>query len=258
MNNPHKLPRVLSLLIALFFIAGLAQQRAAAQAPQTFTITGTVTDNTGHAMADALVIVISDVTGTQFAFTDQSGNYVLTYAGGVSHQLKILASKSGFTFEPTLTILVSSSSITGNKTQNFVGTPIPIILTIIQAPVLLTQENSLHSLALDSATWASEPFGVSNVHNFSTDQRTRVSLFAVNLELPQGQPLTAIEVTAETSTGQTFPLPVEYFGAVPGFSWLKQIVVKFPDGIANSNEVNVSVKVGLILTSNKVILKVQP
>lgn len=258
MNRPPKLPRFLCLLIALFFIAASAQQRAMAQAPQTFTITGTVTDNTGHAMADVMVIVISDVTGTQLAFTDQNGNYVLTYTGGVSHSLKVAASKSNFTFEPTMTIFVSSSSVTGNKTQNFVGTPVPIVLTVVQAPTVLTQENSLHSLALDSVTWTSEPFGVANAHNFSTDQRTRLSLFAVNLELPQGEPLSTIQVQAETSTGQTFPLPVEYFGAVPNFSWLKQIVVKLPDEIANSNEVNVSVKVGLIFVSNKVILKVQP
>lgn len=251
-------PRLISLFIALTAVLSFTGQRAAAQAPQTFTITGTVTDNTGHAMADALIIVVSDVTGTQLAFTDQSGNYALTYTGGVSHRLSISASKSGYTFEPTLTIFVSSGSIIGDKTQNFVGTPIPIVLTIIQTPILLTQENSLHSLALDSVTWTSEPFGVTNAHNFSTDQRTRISLFAVNLELPQGEPLTTIEVQAETSTGQTFPLPVEYFGAVPNFSWLKQIVVKLPDEIANSNEVNVSVKVGLFFVSNKVILKVQP
>jgi hypothetical protein len=248
----------LSLLIALFCIVAAGKQRAAAQAPQTFTISGTVTDNTGHTMVDAMVIVISDVTGTQLTFTDQSGNYVLNYTGGVSHKLSFMASKSGYTFDPALTILISSGSITGNKTQNFVGTPIPIVLTIIQMPVLLTQENSLNSLALDSVTWKGEPFGVSNAHNFSTDQRTRISLFAVNLELPQGQPLTSIEVQAETSTGQTFPLPVEYFGAVPGVPWLKQIVVKLPNELANSNEVNVSVKVGLFFVSNKVILKLQP
>jgi hypothetical protein len=62
-------------------------------------------------MADALVVVISDVTGTQIAFTDQSGNYVLTYTGGVSHRLSLTASKPGYTFEPTLTIFISSSSV---------------------------------------------------------------------------------------------------------------------------------------------------
>ena len=255
MNRSSALPRVISLLIVACFIATVSQ-RAAAQAT-SFTISGTVTDNTGQAMADAMVIVISDVTGTQLTFTDQNGNYVLNYAGGVSHRLSILASKSRYTFDPEMTILISSGSITVNKTQNFTGTPIPIVLTIIQTPVLLTQENSLHSLARDSVTWAGEPFGVTNFNNFSSDQRTRVSLFAVNMELPQGQPLSTIEVQAETATGQIFLLPVEYFGAVPNLSWLKQIVVKLPDEIANSNEVNVSVKIGL-LVANKVIVKVKP
>jgi len=156
-----------------------------------------------------------------------------------------------------LTIFISSSSLTGNRTQNFVGTPIPIILTIIQTPVLLTHENSLHSLALDSVTWTIEPFGVTNPNNFSTDQRTRISLFAVNLELRQGEPLSTIQAQAETSTGQIFPLTVEYFGAVPNFPWLKQVVVKLPDEIASSNEVNVSVKTGLF-TCNTVIVKLKP
>jgi uncharacterized protein (TIGR03437 family) len=256
MNKPSKLPRLLSLLIVLFFIAAIGDQRAAAQAPATFTITGSVTDNTGHPIADALVIVISDVTGTQLAFTDQSGNYVLTYTGGVSHRLSITVSKSGYTFEPTLTIFISSSSLTGNKTQNFVGTPIPIILTIVQTPILLTQENSLHALALDSVTWASEPFGVTNPNNFSTDQHTRISLFAVNVDLAQGQ-LSNLEAQAETSTGQVFPLTIEFVGAVPNFTWLKQVVVKLPDEIANSNEVNVSLKTGLF-TGNTVTLKLKP
>jgi hypothetical protein len=248
-------PRFIRLLIAITAVLCFNGQRAAAQAPQSFTVTG-ATDNTAHPMAEAMVIMISDVTGTQLAFTDQSGNYAFTYTGGVSHRLSIMASKSGYTFDPALSVFISSSSVTGDKTQNFVGTPIPIVLTIIQSPVLLTQENSLHSLALDSVTWAGEPFGVTNANNFSTDQRTCVSLFAVNLELPQGQPLSTIDVQAETSTGQTFSLPVEYFGPVPNFSWLKQIVVKLPDELANSNEVNVSVKIGLF-ASNTVILKIQ-
>jgi hypothetical protein len=208
-------------------------------------------------MPDAMVILISDVTGTQIAFTDQTGNYVLTYTGGVSHSLRITASKSGYLFNPTLTIFVPSGSITGNKTQSFVGTPIPIVVAITPPPVLLTQENSLHSLALDSVTWASEPFGISNAHNFGPDQRTRISLFAVNVELRQGEPLSAFEVQAETSTGQGFLLPVEYVGPVPNFSWLTQVVVSLPNEIAASDEVTVSLRVRS-LGGNKVTLKVKP
>lgn len=83
-------------------------------------------------MADAMVIVISDVTGTQPLRTRAAT--ILTYTGGVSHRLSLMASKSGYIFDPALTIFISSSSITGNKTQNFVGTPIPIVLTIFRRP----------------------------------------------------------------------------------------------------------------------------
>jgi uncharacterized protein (TIGR03437 family) len=88
-------------------------------------------------------------------------------------------------------------------------------------------------------------------------QRTRVSLFATNIELSQGEPLSVIEAQAEDSVGQIFPLTVEYYGAVPNFSWLKQVVVKLPDAIANSSEVRMSLKVHGT-AGNKVIVKVKP
>ena len=121
---------------------------------------------------------------------------------------------------------------------------------------MLTQENSLRSLALDSVTLLSEPFGVTNIHNFSTDQRTRISLFATNVELDPGEPISVITAQAETST-QIFLLTVEAFRAVPNFPWLKQIVVKLPDEIANSIEVRVSINVRGT-ASNKVLVKVKP
>jgi len=208
-------------------------------------------------MADVMVILISDVTGTQITFTNQSGNYTLTYLGGMSHNLRILPSKSGFIFNPLLTIFTGSGTISGDRTINFEGTQIPIVLSIVQPPILLTQENSLRALALDSVTWTSEPFGVAGNHNFSTDQRTRVSLFVVNLELNQGEPLSVITAEAEASNGQIFPLTVEYFGAVPNFTWLKQVVVKLPTEIANSVDVKVTLK-SHDTAGNTVMLKVQP
>lgn len=255
----NKLPRSLSLLITLAvacFIAGVGCQRAAAQTPQSFTISGTVTDSTGAAMPGVMVILVSDVTGTQIAFTDQSGNYVLTYLANLSTSLRVTPSKSGYVFNPLLTIFISSGSLSGDRTVSFVGTAIPI-LVITPQPVLMTQENSLRALALDSVTWTTEPLGVSNEHNFSADKLTRVSLFAVDVELRQGEPLSVIEAQAENSTGQIFPLTIEYFGPVPNFSWLKQIVVKLPAEIANANDVKVSLKVRGV-AGNKVILKVKP
>ncbi len=222
----------------------------------TFTISGTVTNTNGQGIADVAVVLTSDATGTQVALTDQSGNYVLTYAGGVSHSLRVAASKSGFIFDPLALIFVSSNPLSENKTASFVGTPIPI--PIVQIPVLLTQENSQRALALDSVTLMSEPFGIANTNNFSTDQRTRISLFAVNIDLAPGETVSVIQAEAEDSLGQTFPLTVENLVAVPNFSWLKQVVVKLPDAIANKVEVRVSVKIRGGFASNQVIVKVKP
>ena len=261
MNKPSRPPQFIKLLVAIAavacFILNVGYQRAAAQAPTTFTISGTVKDTAGAAMANTMVILVSDVTGTQITFTDQSGNYALTYLGGMSHSLRILPSKSGFIFNPLLVIFTGSGTLTGDRTINFEGTSIPIVLSVVQPPILLTQENSLRALALDSVTWTGEPFGVANTHNFSTDQRTRVSLFVVNLELNQGEPISVIMAQAEDSTGQIFQLPVEYFGAVPNFSWLKQVVVKLPTEIANSGDVKVTLK-SHDTAGNTVMLKVKP
>jgi hypothetical protein len=122
---------------------------------------------------------------------------------------------------------------------------------------LLAHGNSQTALALDSVTWVSEPFAITNFHNFSADQRTRISLFAVNVELGPGETSSVIEVQAEGSGGQIVPLTVEYFGSVPNFTWLKQVVVKLPDQLANSSEIRFSLKVrGTV--GNTVIVKLTP
>jgi hypothetical protein len=260
-NKPSRPPQFIKLLIAATAVAcftlSVGYQRAAAQASTTFTISGTVKDTTGAAMANTTVILISDVTGTQITFTDQSGNYALTYLGGMSHSLRVLPSKSGFIFNPLLIIFTGSGTLTGDRTIDFEGLAIPIVLSVGQPPILLTQENSLRALALDSVTWTAEPFGVTNTNNFSTDQRTRVSLFVVNLELNQGEPISVITAQAEDPTGQIFPLTVEYFGAVPNFTWLKQVVVSLPTEIANSGDVKVTLK-SHDTAGNTVMLKVKP
>lgn len=246
---------MIRLLVAFVAVACFGSERAAAQAP-SFTISGTVTDSNGQALADVAVVLLSDAAGTQVALTNQSGSYVLTYAGGVSHSIRVTPTKSGYLFNPLAITFISSSPLSGNRTVSFVGTQSPLP-PLLQMPILLTQENSLRSLALDSVTLTSEPFGVNSVHNFSTDQRTRISLFAVNIEPSVPETVSIIEAEAEDSLGQTFPLTVEYFGSAPNHSWLKQVVVKLPDQIANSTEVRISLRVRGT-AGNKVTVKVKP
>ena len=221
-----------------------------------FTISGTVADGNGQGIADVTMILESDVAEAQIVFTNQSGNYTFTYAGGLSHTLKVTPSKSGFAFNPQAIAFVSSTSVSGDKTASFTGVP-SATPPLGQIPILLTRENSQRALALDSVTLMSEPFPITNVHNFSTDQRTRVSLFAVNVDLAASETSSVIEAQAENSVGQVFPLTVEYFGSVPNFGWLKQVVVKLPNEVANSVEIRVSLKVRGTL-GNTVIVKVKP
>jgi hypothetical protein len=202
------------------------------------------------------MVLLSDVSGTQITFTDQNGNYVFNYAAGMSQSLIVTPTKTGYSFSPQSIGFVSSGGVSGNQTASFTGTP-SSSPPPGQSPILLTQENSLRALALDSVTMMSEPFPITGTYNFSADQRTRVSFFVMNLELGTGESSAIITAQAENSLGQVFPMPLEYFGAVPNFGWLKQVVVKLPDQIANSVEVRVSLSVRGT-TGNKVIVKVKP
>ena len=218
----------------------------------SWTISGTVTDSTGKGLVDVTMILQNSTADTQIIFTDQNGNYAFRYSGGNS--LFVTPSKRGFAFNPASTGFVSSFGVTGDHTASFTGTPSPITVGI---PILLAWQSPQRAIALDSVTMTSEPFAITNTRNFSIDQRTRISLLAVNVELAAGEPLSVIQAQAEDSLGQVFPLTVEYFGVVPNFPWLKQVIVKLPDEIANKVEVRVSLKVHG-LTGNKVIIRVSP
>ena len=65
-------PRLLCLLIVL-----ATTDVAAAQT--SFTISGTIKDATGAAIPNVMLVLLSDVNGTQIVFTDQSGNYIFTH-----------------------------------------------------------------------------------------------------------------------------------------------------------------------------------
>ena len=69
--------------------------------------------------------------------------------------------------------------------------------------------------------------------------------------------MSVIEAQAVDAGGHVFPLTVENFGAVPNFVWLKQVIVKLPQEIANADEVRVSLRVRGA-DGNQVLLKVAP
>jgi len=124
-------------------------------------------------------------------------------------------------------------------------------------PVLLTDNNTGRAAALDAVTLMREPFSITSAQNFfSSDQRTRVTLFGYNWELKNGEDLSAITAQAEDSQHRVYMLPVEAAEEVPNFAWIKGVTVKLPDELRGAG--NVFVKVSLRgIASNQVALSIK-
>jgi glucose/arabinose dehydrogenase len=122
------------------------------------------------------------------------------------------------------------------------------------APVLATEENSQRAIALDTVLTMRDPFPLTNEHYFGPDKRTRVSLFATNLELKSGLLITAVAVDPQHVTHQ---LQVEFVSAMPAFPELTMIVVKLPDGITTPGDLQITITVRG-QTSNFVLVGVRP
>ena len=107
---------------------------------------------------------------------------------------------------------------------------------------------------MDSVTLLREPFSVMSSQNFfSSDQRTRITLFGYNLELKNGEDLSAITAQAEDSQHKLYTLPVEAVREVPNFSWITGVTVKLPDELLGIGDA--SVKIGLrAVASNQALV----
>jgi hypothetical protein len=124
------------------------------------------------------------------------------------------------------------------------------------APTLLTEVNTNRAIALDSVTVLRDPFPLATINNFSLDQRTRITLFAVGVELSPGEDVSVVTAQAEDSGHKIYPLKVEYVGKVPGFDWLTQVGIRLPDDLLNAGDFLVSVNLrGAV--SNKVVIGIR-
>lgn len=103
------------------------------------------------------------------------------------------------------------------------------------APMLLRELNSPNAIALDSVTMLRDPFPLESKNNLSSDKRTRLMLFASNVDLMGAEGTSVITAEAEDSNGIVYPLTVEFVGKVPNFDSLTQINVKMPNVSAGNN-----------------------
>jgi pimeloyl-ACP methyl ester carboxylesterase/outer membrane protein assembly factor BamB len=206
----------------------------------TVSINGVVTDATGNRISGATITMTGSQTAT--TTTDENGSYLFSSlpAGG---NYTVGASKTNYVFTP---VSQSFTNLSGNQTANFAALP---------GPILLTEENSTRAIALDSVTFWRDPFSLFTRYNFSSDQRTRITLFAVNVNLAPGESDSVITAQAVDSQHRIFPLIVESVGKVPNFDWLTQITVRLPDGLAGDISVDINLRG---VASNKALINIKP
>lgn len=124
-------------------------------------------------------------------------------------------------------------------------------------PRLLIIEGTGRAVALNSVTRVSEPFELTTPYNLSPDTRTRLLLFAADVDPAAAGNVAAFTAQAEDAQNKTYPLTVEFVGKVPGQDWLTQIIVILPAELANAGEVRVHLNV-LGKSSNKAPFNLSP
>jgi hypothetical protein len=124
------------------------------------------------------------------------------------------------------------------------------------APLLVAEEGTETAVAVEPVTRARDPFPFTQLINFGADARTRVMLFAQNVQLQPGETPSVLTATAEDAAHNVYPLTVERVDPVPGFEWMSSLVVRLSDQMSDSTgEVLVSVTLRG-LTSNRVRFRV--
>ena len=125
----------------------------------------------------------------------------------------------------------------------------------MNAPVLISNATSTRAVALESVTMQPEPFAPTPAISFGNDNRTRVAIYAMNLDLLSGEGARAFTADAEDASHRIYPLNVEYAGPVPSFEGIYMIIVRLDDALADAGGVLVRLNLHGV-SSNRVCMGV--
>jgi len=200
-------------------------------------ITVTRTGNTSN----AVTINYATNNGSALApadYTSVSGS--LQFAPGETVKQFVVPIVDDAAVEHTETI---NLVLSGPGTGAFEGSPFTSTISILDndKPLILSEETSGRAAALESLWMMREPFPLGNFLNLSSDQHTRITLFATGIELTPGEGPSALLVQVQDSQNRTYPLVVEDVRKVPNFDWLSQIVVRLPDSIESDGDFQLSI-----------------
>ncbi len=171
-------------------------------------------------------------------YTNTSG--ALQFAAGETVKSFVVPIIDDAIIERPESINVVLSSSAGGVME---GSPFTTTITILDddKPLIVTEETSGRAVALDSLTLLREPFPLTNIHNFSLDQRTRVVLLASGIDLLPNESASAITVQIEDLLNRSYPLVVEDVRKVPNFDGFTQIVVRLPESIDLEGDYRISI-----------------
>jgi len=206
-----------------------------------------------------LDLVVTSVGGGAIILGDGAGNFgTLFKVGGGSVAVDDLDGDGKLDIATTAPAAIllntcgASVTPTPTPTPTVSPTPTPSPTVIPSpAPILLTEEGTNHALAVDSVTLTRGPFAIHTNLNFSSDQRTRILLVGLNVELLPGEDVSNITVKMGNTN-----LVVESVRNVPGFNWMTQLVVKLPDELEGAGDVQMSITLHGV-TSNKGIVTIK-
>lgn len=194
--------------------------------------------------------------GTDSSLKKLSSNGELTLTN--SGTRRIYLHRAG---DPLLDVAAASALVTfslGGQWYGYLGRTLFRLPTATElAPVLLTDGDTGRATALGSVTLMRDPFPFSDWRNFSTDRRTRVVLFARNVDWMSVNASAPLTAQAEDAQHRTFPLSVEYAAPNPIFPWLAEIILRLPDELSNAGDVWVTVNVSG-LNSNRARINIGP
>jgi uncharacterized protein DUF1800 len=113
-----------------------------------------------------------------------------------------------------------------------------------KTPVLISQSASTRAVAFESVTMVAEPFPLTASVAFSTDTRTRIAIFAMDVELLGTVGLNdfteganSFTADAQDASGKLYSLRVEHVGRVPGFPGITMIIVRLSDDMGDVGDV---------------------
>ena len=120
-------------------------------------------------------------------------------------------------------------------------------------PVLLTLPNSTRAVALHSVLFTKDPFTVRTPLNLSTDQRTRILLFAVNVDLLSGETPAAITMRGTDARGFTYELVVEGVTKFASLDGVTVLTVRLPEDATISGDLGIDATLRGVVSNHVVV-----